>query len=80
LDFSINNGWSVERYRELWSRYSQNVRVVRYDENLDLSHLNLIRRFPSCFKSKSGYFENFIVTKIIVLFQRVENKEKRLIE
>ncbi len=74
IDFSHVNGWSLERYRELWSKYSHVLKRVRYHENLDLSHLSLIRTYPSCFKSKSNYFENFIVASISVLFQRTDHE------
>lgn len=70
IDFSHVNGWSLESYRELWSKYSHVLKRVRYHENLDLSHLSLISTYPSCFKSKSNYFENFIVASISVLFQK----------
>ena len=72
IDFSHVNGWSLESYRELWSKYSHVLKRVRYHENLDLSHLNLIVKYPSCFKCKSNSFENFIVSGISVLFQRTD--------
>jgi len=74
IDFSDVNGWSLERYRELWGKYSHVVKRVRYDEKLNLSHLSLIRKYPSCFKSKSNYFENFIVSNISVLFQKTDHE------
>jgi len=69
IDCSHVNGWSLENYRELWNKYSQ-LKKVRYYESVDLSHLDVIRAYPSCFKSKSNYFENFIVDNIKVLFRK----------
>ena len=74
IDFSHVNGWSLENYRELWGTYSRVLKKVRYQENLCLSHLNLIRTYPFCFKSKSGCFENFIVAGISVLFEKTERR------
>lgn len=74
IDFSHVNGWSLESYRKLWSKYSHILKVVRYNESFDLSHLSLIRRFPSCFKSKFNHFENFIVAGISVLFQKLDQE------
>jgi ubiquinone/menaquinone biosynthesis C-methylase UbiE len=71
IDFDDVNGWSVEDYRKLWRKYSHVPNTVRYHETVDLSHLALLRRYPSCFKSKSEYFENFIVSSIEVLFQKL---------
>ncbi len=70
IDFSHVNGWSLEGYRELWRKFSCVLKKVRYQENLDLSHLSLIRAYPFCFKSRSGCFENFIVASISVLFRK----------
>jgi len=70
IDFSHVNGWSLESYRELWGKYAHLLTRVRYDESHNLFHLNLIRAYSSCFKSKSNYFENFIVDNIRVLFRK----------
>lgn len=68
IDFNHVNGWSLEKYRRLWNKYSHVISKVRYYESIDLSHLDVIRAYPSCFKSKSNYFENFIVDNIKALF------------
>jgi len=74
IDFSVMNEWSLESYRELWNKYSHMLKRVRYHEKLNLSHLSLIRAYPSCFKSKSNYFENFIIESISVLFQKTDHE------
>lgn len=71
IDFTHVNGWSLENYRELWSKYSHVLKKITYYEQYDLSHLSLIREYPSCFKNKSNYFDNFIVGYINVLFQKI---------
>jgi len=70
IDFSHVNGWSIREFRNLWHKHARLLRKIRYSESVDLSHLDLIRRFPACFKSKSTNFEDFIVAGISVLFQR----------
>jgi ubiquinone/menaquinone biosynthesis C-methylase UbiE len=70
IDFKHVNGWSLESYRNLWAKYSSVLARVKYYEGLELSHMDLIRTYPSCFKSKSDYFENFIVCDIKVLFRK----------
>jgi 2-polyprenyl-3-methyl-5-hydroxy-6-metoxy-1,4-benzoquinol methylase len=71
IDFNHVNGWTLEDYRKLWKKYSHMLDTVRYYENKDLSHLDLIRTYPSCFKSKSKTFENFLVSNITVLFRKI---------
>jgi ubiquinone/menaquinone biosynthesis C-methylase UbiE len=70
INFNHVNGWSIESYRELWNKYSDVLKKVRYHEAIDLSQLNLISAYPSCFKSKSNCFDNFIVSRISILFQK----------
>jgi ubiquinone/menaquinone biosynthesis C-methylase UbiE len=74
IAFDYVNGLFVEQYNDLWKRYSRVLQTVRYLEHIDLTHLNLIRAYPSCFKSKSECFENFIVGSIEVLFQKTGSR------
>ncbi len=71
IDFSHVNGWSLERYRGLWEQCSRQLRRVEYEEVRDLSHLDLIRRYPSCFKSKAALIDDFIVSSIRVVFEKL---------
>jgi SAM-dependent methyltransferase len=73
IDFDHVNGWSLESYRSLWNKYSHVLKRVRYYESVELSHLDLMRTYPSCFRSKSDYFENFIVDNIKVLFRKTDD-------
>jgi ubiquinone/menaquinone biosynthesis C-methylase UbiE len=73
IDFSHVNGWSLAQYRELWGRYSSVLRRIKYHEIPELSHLHLIRSYPSCFRSTSEFFENFIISGIRVLFQKTDH-------
>ncbi len=70
VEFAKVNGWSLEDYRQLWNKYSHMLKGIRYYEKLDLSHLDLIMKYPSCFKSKTKYFDNLIVSSIEVLFRK----------
>lgn len=71
IDFAQVNGWSLEDYRKLWNRYSHWLKKVIYDEIYDLSHLDLIMKYPSCFRSKTKYFDNLIISSIKVLFKKI---------
>jgi len=72
IDFNHVNVWSLENYRKLWSKYSHMLKLVTYDEGYDLSHLDLIRKYPSCFKSKTNCFETLIVSQIEILFEKLD--------
>lgn len=64
------NGWSLDQFRVLWEKFAPVLRTVSYEETQDLSHLQIIRAYPSCFKAPAWPFENFLVSHISVLFQK----------
>jgi len=70
-DFASLNQWTLDDFRRLWDMYSSKLRRVRYYEYLNTDHVDLITRYPSCFKSKTRCFKNLIVPEIEVLFQRI---------
>ena len=70
-DFRSINCWSLEDYRELWIRHSNTLERMRYYEYRNVSHIDLIMRFPSCFKSKTNSFEDLIVSEIEILFKKI---------
>lgn len=65
------NGWSLEDYRRLFSKYSHRLKKIKYYEILDPRHVDLIQKYPSCFKSKTKCFDNLIVSDIEVLFKKI---------
>jgi SAM-dependent methyltransferase len=70
IDYDQVNCWAPEDYRKLWRQQSSFLKTLTYRETTDLSHVGLIREHPSCFRSESESFEDFIVSGIRVLFQR----------
>ena len=65
------NKWKVADFRNLWKKYSEQLKIIKYKETLDLRYLSLIRRYPSCFKSKINNFEDLIVTTVEILFKKL---------
>lgn len=70
IDFAQVNGWTLEDYRKLWNRYPHRLERLRYYEIPKVSYLDLIMKYPSCFKSKTKNFDNLIVSFIEVLFKK----------
>jgi len=66
------NRWSLQDFRELWSRYSERLTKVLYYEFPKVSHVNLIIKYPSCFRSKTKDFGSLIVSDIEVLFRKIQ--------
>lgn len=71
MGFYWMNEWSIGQYRALWKKYAQRLRPVHYLELFNADHVDLIVRYPTCFKSKSSYMDDFIVAYIEGLFQKV---------
>lgn len=71
IEFADVNEWSLGRFRGLWQKYAPQLCKVEYREIRDLAHLGLIREHPSCFKSKSALLDDFIVSSIHVVFQKL---------
>lgn len=72
IDFNQVNGWSLKDYRALWNTHSSRLQKIQYREIPDPSHLELIVKYPSCFKSKTSAFDNLIVSTIEVLFKKTQ--------
>ncbi len=72
IDFAQVNKWSLEDYRKLWNRYSNRLKRIKYYEWGNVSHIDLIMKYPSCFRSKTKCFKNLIVSSIKVLFKKIK--------
>lgn len=70
VDFNYVNSWKISDYRNLWSKYSLKLEKIRYCEQFDLRHLDLIMKHTSCFRNKTNLFDNLIVSGIDVLFRK----------
>jgi ubiquinone/menaquinone biosynthesis C-methylase UbiE len=72
IDFNHVNGWSFDDYEYLLTKYNKNLKVLKYDKFYNLEYLDLIRKYPSCFRDKSVNFNNFIVSSIDILFKKID--------
>jgi len=70
VDLDYVNGWSTSRFRALWRQHSGELKTLRYREFTDLTHMGLIRAYPSCFRGEVDRFEELLVTGMEVLFQK----------
>ncbi len=69
--FDQINRYRIHQFRTLWQEFSSRLRAIRYEEILDVSHLELIERHPTCFRSKTDDFEELIRANIVALFRKV---------
>ena len=70
-EFHWMNEWKLAQYRDLWRTYSSQMETVVYYETHNADHLELITRYPSCFKSKVDSFDELLVAYIEGLFRKV---------
>jgi len=68
------NGWSAQDFRRLWAKVGKRLKVIKYYEGWDPFHAQLIARYPSCFRSKTDCFDDLIVDKMEILFQKIPER------
>ncbi|MFC1967601.1 class I SAM-dependent methyltransferase [Chloroflexota bacterium] len=71
IDFCNVNGWSVDNYRLLWEKYSNQLKTIMYYEIPNVSHLEYIIKHAPCFKSKTENFDNLVVESIEILLRKL---------
>jgi SAM-dependent methyltransferase len=69
-DYTSLNKWTIEDYRNLWDKYSSKLRTLKYYEYINSEYLDIVIKYPSCFRSKNISFDNLIFREIEVLFQK----------
>lgn len=70
MGFFWMNEWPLSRYRELWQRYEDRMERVAYYEIYNAGSVDLIARYPTCFKSKTRNFDDLIISNIEALFRK----------
>jgi ubiquinone/menaquinone biosynthesis C-methylase UbiE len=71
VDFDCVNKFSLQDFRKLWRANAGRLKKVIYEENRNYWSLDMVKQFPSCFRSKTSDFESLIVSDIRVLFKKV---------
>lgn len=70
MGFFWMNEWPLSRYRTLWNRYAAQMERAVYYEIYNAEHVDLITRYPACFRSKTDQFDDLIVSNIEALFRK----------
>jgi SAM-dependent methyltransferase len=70
MGFFWMNEWPLTRYRDLWGAVSDRLDRVAYYETFNADHVDLIARYPSCFRDKTDHFDDLLVSNIEVLFRK----------
>lgn len=64
------NYWSLRDFRKLFARYSDQFETIYRFEKFNVSFVDLIRQYPSWFRSKVDDFDELIVRSIEVLLRK----------
>ncbi|GMV84106.1 MAG: hypothetical protein AMXMBFR7_52900 [Planctomycetota bacterium] len=70
IDPNHVNRWSRARYRDLWKRTAAYYKPIFYYEYLNTAHLDLLAKYPTCFKSKHADVLEFATSGFELLFQK----------
>lgn len=68
VDFAHMNRWPLSRYRALWRSCAPRLQPVFIYEIQNADYVELIERYPTCFRSKTAHFDDLIVSNIEALF------------
>lgn len=71
MGFFWMNEWTLNQYRQLWQKARKLTKTIQYYEEYSADHVSLIEKYPTCFKSKSSLFEDFTVSYIEILLQKI---------
>jgi SAM-dependent methyltransferase len=74
VDYHHVNGMTAGQFVSLLASIPT-LQVLRYKNVLDLSHLDLIVKFPTCFRTKTELFDDLIVASLEVLLQKRSEKD-----
>lgn len=70
LDPDHCNKWTVRQFRELWSSVGGKAEIVESAEFRTTGSLELVRRYPSCFKGKIEGIDDLLVNIMHVVFRK----------
>jgi SAM-dependent methyltransferase len=70
INWAQVNRWTIRQYRDMWRKNSATLKPVFYREHLADQHLDLVREFPSCFRSKIEDLDDLVIASVEVLFQK----------
>ena len=68
---SYLNRYHYNQYRRLFDSHEGNFRIVFYDESPDFTGLQMIERYPACFKLSELSMKDFVTNAIMVLLQKL---------
>lgn len=64
------NGWQMSQYRALWEEVKEEAETVIYREYPDYKHLDVVKKYPSCFKAKIDGIDSLYISRIEILMRK----------
>lgn len=65
------NRYSLEQYDDLLRNMEEDFRVLKYEKGMDVSSIKIIDRYKNCFKKYPIDFDNFIISRIQILAEKL---------
>jgi SAM-dependent methyltransferase len=70
LDPDHCNRWPVQRYRALWNSVAVEAEIIDLTEFTYTDALDIVERYPSCFRGKAEYFDELLVNIMHVVLRK----------
>ena len=64
------NKWSIRQYEQLWKQSSDRAKIVYKNKRRIYTYLDLVRKHAPLFKAQTSDFEDLVVTRYCILFQK----------
>lgn len=64
------NKYSADQFRQVWSKMNEDFEIKHYSEEVDLVNIDLVRKYPSCFKKERMPFHNFLISRMRILAKK----------
>ncbi len=64
------NGWSIDKFNQLWKQYDGKLEIVDYKKILVSTGKELILQYPNCFKGKYDSFDSLFTSGINILLRK----------
>lgn len=70
IPHETTNRWTLSQFRELWDSHATELERSMYREIPEVHGIELIFRYPQCFRSKTASFDDLTIGMIEASFRK----------
>lgn len=70
IDYGQLNFWGLDDFKNLFHKFTKQLEIISFKSYKYYDDIDLILKYPSCFKSKTNSFDNLTTSAITVLLKK----------